>query len=132
MRNVIESYAGIWVICILFIIGLAFTCINLNVTQARKIYNDVKSEVQASNGAIVPSSGRYYYSSATDTTNKYSLQGNGYQYEYSIIRKSVGTDNMRSADETYIYNDLYQISLKYEYYVPLFGKQVYPITGYAY
>lgn len=133
MRNVIESYAAVWVILILFMIGLAFTCINLNVTQARKIYNDIKAEVQASNGSVVPKdTNRYYYSSATDTENTYSLPANGYQYEYSVIRKSVGTDNMRSADETYIYNDLYQISLKYEYYVPLFGKQVYPITGYAY
>ena len=133
MKQVIESYAAIFIILILFLMGMAFTNINMNVTQARKIFNDIRAEVQASNGAIVDDTGRYYYNS-TDEANAYTykISTSGYQYEYSIIRQSIVGNSVQSDDETYIYNDLYKISLKYEYYVPLFGKQVYPMTGFAY
>lgn len=133
MKQVIESYAAIFIILILFLMGMAFTNINMNVTQARKIFNDIRAEVQASNGAIVDDTGRYYYNS-TDESNAYTykISTSGYQYEYSIIRQSIVGNSVQSDDETYIYNDLYKISLKYEYYVPLFGKQVYPMTGFAY
>lgn len=133
MKQVIESYAAIFIILILFLMGMAFTNINMNVTQARKIFNDIRAEVQASNGAVVDDTGRYYYNS-TDESNAYTykISTSGYQYEYSIIRQSIVGNSVQSDDETYIYNDLYKISLKYEYYVPLFGKQVYPMTGFAY
>lgn len=133
MKQVIESYAAIFIILILFLMGMAFTNINMNVTQARKIFNDIRAEVQASNGSIVDASGRYYYNS-TDESNAYTyeISSSGYQYEYSIIRQSIVGNSIQSNDETYIYNDLYKISLKYEYYVPLFGRQVYPMTGFAY
>lgn len=132
MKQVVENYAGVWVICILFVFAMAFTMINLHVVQARKIFNDIKSEVQASNGAIVDSSDRYYYTSHPDTDPDYTLAKDGFQYEYSVIRQSVTDMNIQNADETYIYNDLYKISLKYEYNVPLFGRQIYPMTGFAY
>lgn len=132
MKQVIESYSAIFVIMIMFLLGTAFTSINMNVTQARKIYNDIKAEVQASNGSIVNASNRYYYNSTSEgNTYKYTLENNGYQYEYSVVRQSIQNDSIQSADETYIYNDLYKISLKYEYFVPLFGRQVYPMTGFA-
>lgn len=132
MKQVIESYSAIFIILILFLLGTAFTTINMNITQARKIYNDIKSEVQASNGAIVDDTDRFYYNS-TDASNAfvYTLTSNGYQYEYSVVRQSLVGNNAQANDETYIYNDLYKISLKYEYYVPLFGRQVYPMTGFA-
>lgn len=135
MRSVVETYAAIIIILMMFLLGMAFTTINLNVTQARKIYNDIKAEVQASNGAIVPDTDYYYYNSAKiseDNNHIYTLADSGYQYEFSVTRQSIINNNIESPDETYIYNDLYKISLKYEYYVPLFGKQVYPMTGFAY
>ena len=133
MKQVIESYAANFIILILFLMGMAFTSINLNVTQARKIYNDIKAEVQASNGAIVGESGRYYHNSTDESnTYKYRLDTDGYQFEYSVIRQSIVGNSIQSADETYIYNDMYKISLKYEYFVPLFGRQVYPMTGFAF
>jgi hypothetical protein len=106
----------------------------MNVIQARKIYNDIVAETQASNGLILGNSDRFYYSSVEqdDSTKKCTLADNGFQYEYSIIRDSTIDENKMAADETYIYNSLYKISLKYEYFVPLFGNQVYPITGFAY
>ncbi len=129
MRIIIESYAGIWVMLLLFIIAMAFTTININVGQARKIYNDIRAEVQASNGSVVDDTGRFYYNSATDNVKSST---SGYQFEYSIIRQGLVDDNIQAGDETYIYNNVYKISMRYEYYVPLFGKQVYPMTGYAY
>lgn len=134
MKQVIETYATVWVIMLLFMLALAFTTINMNVIQARKIYNDVVAETQASNGLNVGSSNRLYYSSAeqTDATKRCTLANDGFQYEYSVIRQSIVDENKTAADETYIYNSLYKVSVKYEYFVPLFGKQVYPITGFAY
>ena len=40
--------------------------------------------------------------------------------------------NILAQNETWIYNDIYKISLVYTYSVPLFGTQVYPIEGYTY
>lgn len=132
MKQVIESYAALFIVLILFLMGIAFTSINMNVTQARKIFNDIKAEVQASNGSIVDSSDRYYYNSAdSSNVHVYTLEKSGYQFEYSIVRQSIVGNSIQSDDETYIYNDLYKISLKYEYFVPLFGRQVYPMTGFA-
>lgn len=134
MRQVIESYAAILVIMVIFLLGLSFSQINMNVIQARKIFNDVKAEVQASNGAMVPASGRYYFDSTStpvSTDDKRALESDGYQFEYSIIRQSLSDDTIKDSNETYIYNDLYKISLKYEYTVPIFGRQVYPMTGFA-
>lgn len=53
MKQVVESYVVLWVIMFMFFFAFAFTSINLNVAQARKIVNDIKTEVQASNGAFV-------------------------------------------------------------------------------
>lgn len=136
MKQVIESYVGIWIIMLLFILAMAFTIINLNVIQARKIYSDIKAEVQASNGSIIPEGqNRAYVNSRNvviDGERPYTIENGGYQYEYSIIRESIVDAGIQATDETFIYNSLYKVSLKYEYYVPLFGKQIYPITGYAY
>ena len=132
MKQVVDSYAGIWVIMILFLLAMSFTIINMNTIQARKIYNDLKAEVQASNGAIVDDTNRYYFSSSEGSDPLATLEDDGYQYECSIVRQNGLSDNISVDDETFIYNSLYKVSLKYEYYVPLFGKQVYPLTGYAY
>lgn len=56
MKQVVESYVVLWVIMFMFFFAFAFTSINLNVAQARKIVNDIKTEVQASNGAFVNNS----------------------------------------------------------------------------
>ena len=80
MRQVIETYALIWFLMIMFLLGTAFTQINMHTSQARKIYNDIRSEVQASNGSIVDTTDRLYKSTSD---NGYSLTSNGFEYEYS-------------------------------------------------
>ena len=133
MRNVVEVYVGIWILMVLFLLGVAFTSVNMNITQARKIYNDIRAEVQASNGYFVPDdSNRFYYSSWDVGNDTATLERDGYQFEYSVIRLSNDVASERSADDTFIYNNLYKISLRYVYVVPLFGRQVYPLTGYAF
>ena len=54
------------------VLCIAFTSINLNVVQARKMYNDIKSQVQASNGINIPASGEYTFDSTT--TNDETLK----------------------------------------------------------
>lgn len=147
MRNVIECYVGIWILLVLFMVAIAFTSVNMHVIQARKIFNDLRAEVQASNGSFLNDSNYYYYDSkdgkfyrqqgATDagesTGNKLiTISTDGYEFEYSVIRLSAEEQAKASADNTYMYNNLYKISLRYVYTVPLFGTQVYPMTGYAY
>lgn len=147
MRNVIECYIGIWILLILFMVAIAFTSVNMHVIQARKIFNDLRAEVQASNGSFLTDTNYYYYDSKNGnfyrthdyttggeaTGNKQiSISTDGYEFEYSVIRLSTEEQAKASADNTYMYNNLYKISLRYTYTVPLFGTQVYPMTGYAY
>ena len=148
MKSIVDSYIGLWLIMLFLMLGIAFTTINLNVVQARKMYNDIKSQIQASNGIDVPSNGTYSYDSntgetiynqngtdtkTTDSDGKRTLSKDGYTYTYTVERKKLTADsNILADNETWIYNDIYKISLNYEYTVPLFGKQTYPITGYTY
>ena len=73
MRQVVEAYVGLWIILTLFWVAIAFTSINLNVSQARKIVSDIKAEVQASNGSVVDDSNELKFESATD-----SMKDHGY------------------------------------------------------
>lgn len=127
MKALIESYIGVWFIMFLMLLALAFTCINMNVAQARKILSDIKAEVQASNGAIVPKDTGVYTSSSSAT-----LEDNGYTWDCNITRQSMLIDGAYEDGETFMYNNIYKISFKYEYYVPLFGRQIYPIETFAY
>ena len=68
-----------------------------------------------------------------------ALANSGYSFEYKITRQSLykdanGNDIYEDAlrDNTFMYNNLYKVELKYRYTVPLFGKQVYPITSLVY
>lgn len=129
MKQVVEAYAGLWVIMFMFLLAMAFTSINIHVSQARRIMDSIKAEVQASNG-------QYVFNKQIDPTNGLEDEvfkpENAYKYSYKIEKQSLIEDNINDADETYIYNDVYKISLKYTYWVPLFGKQVYPIEVFAY
>lgn len=129
MKQVIEAYVGLWIVMFMLMIAIAFTSINLHVSQARRIANSIKSEVQASNGAVVDSEG---IDGKLEGTSKQVLATNGYQFKYTITRQTVVDNSIVDAGETYIYNDIYKISLVYEYLVPLFGKQIYPIEMFAY
>ncbi len=130
MKQVIEVYAGIWIIMILMWTAIAFTVINLNVAQARKTYNDVKAEIQACNGNMEAfrnaNSDKY-----NPETGLFEYNGGSFSYTLDVSR----VDNLRNyeaGNETYIYNDLFKIDLEYTYHVPLFGKQLYPQIGYVY
>lgn len=126
MKQVVEVYVGIWVIVFMFLFAMAFTSINLNVSQARKVMSDIKAEIQASNGSILGGKGFYHGESAN------TLQNSGYYFEYLIQEQDIASNADSLASETYIYNKIYKIRLEYEYWVPLFGKQLYPIESFAY
>lgn len=129
MKSIIESYVGIWIILIFTLISTAFLNIHLNVIQARRITNEIKTEVQATNGAGVPiDTNTYKYDSSED--NLSFDDGSLYCYNYTIERCTI-TDK-REEGQTYIYNDVYKINLNYHYIVPLFGEQIYPVTTYTY
>lgn len=127
MKQVIEAYVGLWIVVFMLMIAISFTSINLHVSQARRIMNSIKSEVQASNGSVVTDE-----SGILEGTSIQTLKNDGYTFKYTITRQTVVNDAISSEEETYIYNDIYKISLLYEYVVPLFGKQVYPIEMFAY
>ena len=77
--------------------------------QARKILSDIKAEVQASNGAIVPKDTGVYTSSSSAT-----LEDNGYTWDCNITRQSMLIDGAYEDGETFMYNNIYKISFKYE------------------
>lgn len=135
MKNIIEGYIGIWIVLILLYLCLAFTSINMNVVQARNIIESYKEEVTASNGGIVGDSNQFVYDSETDGI---TLNDNGYAFECTITRLSLYNDGTTDVyddatkDSTFVYNSLYKVQLNYEYTVPLFGKQVYPISTLCY
>lgn len=123
MRQVIETYAIVWAVAIIMVLAIAFTSINMHTIQARKIYNDIRAEIQSSNGALVDSS---------DTLElKKVVRENAYWYECKITRQTPVAHNKADDAETFIYNSIYRIELIYHYAVPLFGAQTYPLAGYA-
>lgn len=134
MKSVVDAYIGLWLIMVFLVLCIAFTSINLNVIQARKMYNDIKAQVQAANGAFVGESGYEYDSTTAPQANDVrTLAANGYQYKYRVTRQQLSASDIKQADnETWIYNDIYKIDFKYRYGVPLFGVQEYPIVGYTY
>ncbi len=143
MKAVIDSYIGLWLVLLFLMMCIAFTSINLNIVQARKMFNDIKAQVQASNGSFIGASNVYSYSSTSSggsTTNHASganvreLKKNGYQFAYKVERKQMtNTAGVKANNETWIYNDLYLITFEYQYAIPLFRiVQTYPIKGYTY
>ncbi len=141
MKSVIESYVSIWAILLFTVLSTAFLGIHLNTIQARQICNSIKEEVQASNGAAVPAgntglTGNYDSDLAklnagkSPTDTDYVTKNNSYDYSY-VIKRVVTTD-ARGAGETYIYNDIYKLELRYDYLVPIFGKISYPMEVYIY
>ena len=131
MKSIIDSYIGLWLIMLFLVLGISFTSINMNVVQARKIYSDVKAVVQASNGATVDTtSNRLSYNSVDSGI---TIRDNGYSYSYTVTRKPLSaSEGLQADNETWIYNDIYQIDFVYQYNIPLFGRQIYPISGYTY
>lgn len=126
MRQVVESYLVLWLVLLLLFLGIGFTSINIHTSQARRVYNDIKAEVQASNGTIVPESGLY-----NGTQSAAETVGHDYIITYMIERQSLIDSAQADSDETFIYNDIYKITLVYTYAVPLLGKQQYAIVGFT-
>ena len=93
MRTVVESYVGLWVIVFILMLGIAFTSINMNVAQARKIAADIKAEVQASNGQIVDSTDILTGSSGA------TIASNGYEYDYES-EESLTTTEAKERSES--------------------------------
>lgn len=130
MRNVIDGYVGIMIILVLVMLGVSFTTINMDVTMATKIYNEIVDEVQSTNGAILTSN-KFSYDSSTDTyTYTKKADNNAYSYEIVIKKESIGSPSEDNA-QTFIYNDIYRVDMNYTYNVPIFGKQIYKTGGYT-
>lgn len=135
MKNIVEAYIGVWVLTILLYLCLAFTSINMNVSQARDIANDIKTQIKASNGSILTEN-TYTYKSKDDGI---TLKNNGYSFDYTITKQSLYTDENGqnvyadiSNDNSFKYNDIYKVELYYRYTVPIFGTQLYPIKTLVY
>ena len=128
MRQIVETYVGMWIVMFVLMLGISFTAINMHTIQARRIYNDIKAEVQASNGALTGQDGKYVYNSEN---HNITLGNCNYAYTYTVSRQNVVNHNDMDRDETYIYNSIYRVNMVYCYNVPLFGLQVYPISGYT-
>ena len=111
---------------------IAFTMINMHVIQARRIFNNVKVEVAASNGAFVPAraGGRFTYDS--NAIEGINIRDNGYQFQFYVERKELVDSNIGDDDQTFIYNSMYEVKMSYAYSVPFFGMQVYSQNGFVY
>ena len=132
MKAVVDSYIGIWLLMLFLMLCIGFTSINLNVIQARKMYNDIKAQVQASNGTFVDAgTNMFSYDSRTAGADSRTLANDHYEYSYTVTRKPMRSTKYDN-NETWIYNDIYLIDFEYTYLVPLFGRQVYPMVGYTY
>jgi hypothetical protein len=132
MKTVVEAYASIWAILLLVWIAIAFTTINLNVSQARKTYNDIKAELQACNGNLSifqANHGGTVNADGSYTSHEYT--GNGYTFSFNVEYADTNA-NYTATNQTYIYNDLYRLNMTYTYGVPLFGTFTYPQVGYVY
>lgn len=125
MKNVIESWVAVLVVLLIFILGVAFTSVNMHVLHARRVYNDIKAEIQASNGQIVGDTDELIGSYKWDDDSAI------YKYTYRITRQNTLASDMHEDDETYIYNELYKVELIYVYTVPYFGRLTYPLTGFT-
>lgn len=139
MKSVIETYVGIWIILLFTIISSAFLSAHLNVIQARRMCNNLKTYVQATNGSFITSN--IYQSDSkvedgTDLLRKSSsspisfAHGDLYEYNYTIEKMSI-TD-AKSEGESFLYNNVYKIDFNYAYGLPLFGRQIYPMEVYTY
>ena len=135
MRQVIEAYALILTVSLMCILAIAFTSINLNIVQARRIYNDVRASVQASNGAIVPMGTSTMDAGTYKSPNKFIsndfVAEHHYGFMYTIKRQNSATTDQSDEDNTFIHNSIYRIDFVYVYSVPIFGTQYYPIHGYV-
>lgn len=129
MRQIVEMYTGFFMTILIMILAMAFTCINIHVSHARTLYNSVKAQVQASNGAMVDSSNEF---SADFEKNGCTFKDDGFEVAYMVHRVNTSSDAAEQYNQTWIYNDIYRVDLYYVYNVPFFGRQVYPISGYVY
>lgn len=151
MKSVIESYIGIWLITLFVMLCIAFTSINMNVVQARNIFNSLRAEIQSSNGSFVPTdtngfiyvsdgnvydTGKYpttqYTPSSSNGSKEYTLTNDGYAFMYTIQRQTAVDKDKQSSDETFRYDSIYELNLRYRYVVPIFGVQEYPLHSLVY
>lgn len=117
---------------LIMMLCIAFTMINMHVIQARRIFNNIKTEVAASNGAFVPATpnGRFEYdSNAVEGVN---IHDNGYQFQFYVERRELLDSNIGADDQTFIYNSMYEVKMSYAYSVPFFGMQIYAQNGFVY
>lgn len=130
MKNMIEGYVIIIAIWLMVLLSISFTGINLNVTAAKKIHNNVISEIQNTDGAILKSN-KFVYDHITGIyTMKQTAENNAYVYTITVEKEDIGSE-ITDNGQTFIYNSIYKVNMTYEYYIPLFGKETYVTGRYA-
>lgn len=56
MKLTLESWLGIMILIIMFAVGVGFTSINMNVVNARKVYQEYIDLIEETDGAVLTSS----------------------------------------------------------------------------
>lgn len=129
MKQTVEIYTAFLMLMLFMLLSMAFTSINLHVSQARTLYSSIKAEVQASNGVVVDDSGEF---AVSFEDNGCTFEKDGFQVAYIVERVQDSESSIHSYNESWIYNDVYKLTVIYVYNVPFFGRQIYPISGYVY
>lgn len=132
MRQTVEMYIAFLMLILFMTLAMAFTSINLHVSHARSLFNSVKANIQASNGNFADLQSNDIYS-VSFKDNGYKFSEDKFEVAYTVERV-YNTSNEVVGDfhETWIYNDVYELNMVYVYNIPIFGLQVYPISGYVY
>lgn len=130
MRNIIEGYVIILLLWTLVLLSISFTTINLDVTAAKKIHNNIISEIENTDGAILNSDKFVYDNSTGLYTYENKAENNAYSYIITIAKEDIGSEVIQTG-QTVIYNTIYKVNMYFDYYVPFFGKQSYVSGRYA-
>lgn len=130
MRNIIEGYVIILLLWLLVLLSVAFTTINMDVTAAKKIHNNIISEIENTDGAILNDNKFVYDEENNLYIYESKASNNAYTYTVTVAKEDIGSEVIQTG-QTVIYNTVYKVNMYFDYYVPLFGKQNYTSGRYA-
>lgn len=70
MKLTLESWLGIMILIMMFAVGVGFTSINMNVVNARKVYQEYIDLIEETDGAVLNSAKTLGIDSIHETNNK--------------------------------------------------------------
>ena len=153
MKSLISGYMSLLLLILNYGVSLAFVSINLNVSEAVKLYSEYNNLVQETDGAIITTliterdsniqeidSGKSWlitFNCSVSVNNengqvKYSVvktDKTKSNYYYVVINKETDNESDSRFGQTFIYNNVYSINLVYYYTVNLIGEQHYSVGG---